>query len=269
MKNSFNLTLITVVALFLITSCDKKETQQMKPKAEKEITAEQMKNSSNPYDKEGELHNRFLDYFIAKTDVKNEMNRDKVYVIYEGFHKENKLEFGDKESSGFGDLMDAYSELSIGGPYIDLDICKQFPALCNITGTGPYNPLEILIPSDGTTSTERTLTYIKQIAGEEAKVLRNEELEDDQKKALLNYYAVARYSSAYWHNVANIQKSKSGWYDSFSQGDVAALCHTCDVVGADAAGAAVGALVGGPIGAGVGAGVASGAAVLEKLWNWW
>lgn len=262
MKNLFNLTLIT---LFLITSCDKKEAQQIKPKTEKEITAEQMKNSNNPYDKEGELHNKFLDYFIAKADGEKEMNRDKLFVIYEGFHNENKLEFGDEGNRGFSSLMDAFSELGIGGPYLELDICKKYPAICNITGTGPYNPVEILAPTDGTTSTERTLSYIKEIAGEEAKILRDEKVEDEQKKALLNYYAVARHSAAYWHNVINVQKSKSAWYDSFSQGeaDVAAI----DIIVADAVGAGIGVAVAG-VGVGPGAGIASSAAALYNLWKW-
>lgn len=261
MKNLFNLTLSAVIALFLITSCDKKETAQIKPKAEKEITVEQIKNSKNPYDKEGEIHNKFLDYFIAKTNGKNDMNREKVYVIYESFHKESKIEFGDEERKSFGPLMDALSELSIGGPYIDLNICKRFPALCNLTGTGPYNPSETLAPTDGTTSTERTVAYIKQLAELEAKVLNNEVLKDDQKKDLLSYYAVARYSSAYWHNVANIQKSKSGWYDSFSEANAVAPCHTCDVVQADANGSTVAG--------GIGAAIASAAVVIEKTWSWW
>ncbi len=259
MKNLFNLTLSAVIALTLITSC-KKETATSDPKAEKEITSAQMKNSSNPYDKEGELHNKFLDYFITKADLKKDINRDKIFVIYEGFHNENKMVFGDVQIREFGIFMDSFSQLNIGGPYKNLNLCKQYPALCNVTGTGPYNPLEMLIPTDATTSTDRTLAYIKAIAEEEAKVLRNDKLEDEVKKDLLHYYTVARHSSAYWHNVAKIQKSKSGWHDSFTQGEVAALCHVCDVVGADAAG--------GAIGGGIGAGVASGAAVVEKLINW-
>ncbi|SFC59007.1 hypothetical protein SAMN05421747_115100 [Parapedobacter composti] len=272
MKNLLNTIAIALISLFIFTSCDKADDIPMEKK-EREISNTQMQNPKNPYDKEGEQHNAFLDYFIAKADGSKEMNREKMLKIYADFYASQKMEFGDEQIAGYGELFDAYSEMNIGVPSSNFppQFCRWFPVICDIltpSPTFPYPlPLGLLNEDNGGTSTDRTLTFIDAVKENEAKILADKELSEEQQKALLNQHAIARYSSGYWHNVSAIQQGKSGYYEAFQEAHAAKVCHTCDVVGADAAGAAVGALVGG-VGAGPGAGIASGAALLEKAWNW-
>ena len=84
---------------------------------------------------------------------------------------------------------------------------------------------------------------------------------------MLVQLSVARHSAGYWHNVVNIQKEKSPYYNDWINVDAQlADCKLCDVVGADAVGGLVGSL-GGPAGAAGGAAVASAASVLD-FWPW-
>ncbi|WP_196937443.1 hypothetical protein [Sphingobacterium pedocola] len=272
MKTLQNLILIALLSTFTLTSCQKDEIPGSKVE-EREISTKQMQNGKNPYDEQGVLHNAFLDHFIAKADGKKEMNPDKMLSIYASFYAANKMEFGDEQIAGYQKLFNAYGELKIGRPVppFPLNFCRLFPAICDILTPSPTFPFALptglLNGQNGDSSTERTLKFIEAVKMTEANILADKELSEDHKKVLLNQHAIARYSAGYWHNVSAIQKGKSGYYDDFQDADIAALCHVCDVVGADAAGAAVGALVGG-VGAGPGAGIASGAAVLEKAWNW-
>lgn len=272
MKNLLNTIAVALIALFMFTSCDKTDEMPVEQQ-EREISNAQMQNSKNPYDKEGELHNAFLDYFIAKADGRKEMNREKMLKIYADFYASQKMEFGEEQIAGYEELFDAYSEMNIGvpSPNFPPQFCRWFPVICDIltpSPTFPYLlPLGLLNENNGGTSTDRALKFIDVVKENEVKIMASKELSEEQKKALLNQHAIARYSAGYWHNVSAIQQNNSGYYDAFQEADAAKVCHTCDVVGADAAGAAVGALVGG-VGAGPGAGIASGAALLEKAWNW-
>lgn len=272
MKNLLNTIAIALIALFMFTSCDKTDEMPVEQQ-EREISNAQMQNSKNPYDKEGELHNAFLDYFIAKADGRKEMNREKMLVIYTDFYTAQKMEFGEEQIAGYQQLFDIYAEMNEGERHWSFppQLCRWFPALCFVLTPSPtfphLLPVGLLEEGNGATSTERTLKFIDAVKENEANILADKELSEEQRKALLNQHAIARYSSGYWHNVSAIQQGKSGYYEAFQEADAAKVCHTCDVVGADAAGAAVGALVGG-VGAGPGAGIASGAALLEKAWNW-
>jgi len=272
MKTLQNLIVIALFTTMSLTSCQKEEVL-IPTKEEKEISNTQMKNAKNPYDDQGSLHNDFLDHFIAASDGKKEINPEKMLSIYKSFYAKNKMEFGEEQSASYRKIFEVYGEMKIGRPVptLPLNLCRLFPAICDIltpSPTFPFGlPVTILGDKNTSTSTERTLKFIEAVKALEAKVIADKGLSADHKKALLHQQAIARYSAGYWHNVQHIQQSQSGYYTDFQAGDVAALCHVCDVVGADAAGAAVGALVGG-VGAGPGAGIASGAAVLEKAWRW-
>lgn len=279
LRKIFSLTFIALFSVVLLASCAdiNSETNTDEPK-EREITAQQMRNSESPYDEEGAMHNKFLDYFVEATAEDTAITQQRATIVIENFYADNDMEFTGEHSQGYSQLFEAYTELGLGlpGPIFPTptdELCRWFPVLCDIFNpTGPFIPFalqtDILNEENGGTSTERTLNFIETTKKQEARVMASTELEDEHKNALLAQYAVARYSAAYWHNAEFIQQEKNGYYDSIIEADaVAQACNTCDVVGADAGGAAVGALIGGPVGAGIGAGVASAAAIIE-IWFW-
>lgn len=264
--------MFAIFGAVLFTSCEKNTDVQPEERVEKEISLAQMSYAKNQYDQQGVLHNAFLDHL--ESSLEKNLNQEGLLNLYNEFYVAQKMEFGEEERAGLTKYMDTYSEMRIGGPFptIPLNICRWIPVICDILNpspTFPYTiPLNILNSDNGGTSTERTTKFIESLKVNEDKIMSDESLSDDHRKALLNQHAIARFSAGYWHNVNAIQKGKSGYYDYFQEADVAKICHTCDVVGADAAGAALGALVGG-VGAGPGAGVASGIAVAEKIYRWW
>ncbi len=273
MKTLQNLMSVLLISALSFTSCNKAEDVELIQKVEVEVTTKQMQNEKNPHDQEGALHNSYLDFFAKKMDGKKEMNQDKLLKLYSEFYASQKMDFGDEQINGYKKLFEAYDMMAIGRPLpvLPTNLCRWFPAICDLFSPSPTFPFGLptglLNEDNGGTSTERTLKFIEQIKANETKLLADKSLTEEKREALLSQHAVARYSAGYWHNVNAIQKSKSPYFETFQEADVQALCHTCDVVGADAAGAAVGALVGG-VGAGPGAAVASGAAVLEKAWKW-
>jgi hypothetical protein len=283
LREVFKLTFIALFSVVILASCSDINSgiDEEEPK-ETEITAEQMRNSESPYDEEGAMHNKFLDYFVEATAEDTAITQERAAIVIEEFYADNDMEFTGEHMQGYGQLFEAYTELGMGSPRMIFpsptdELCRWFPVLCDIFNpTGPFIPFalqtDILNGENGGTSTERTLRFIETTKKQEAQVMASSELGDEHKNALLAQYAVARYSAAYWHNAEFIQQEKNGYYDSIidadSDGDAVELaCNTCDVVGADAGGAAVGALIGGPVGAGVGAGVASAAAIIE-IWFW-
>ena len=280
LRKLFSLTLIALFSVVIFASCSdiNSSTNIEKPK-EREVTVEQMSNPESPYDKEGAMHNKFLDYFAEATAKDTAITQERTAIVIEEFYADNDMEFTDEHMQGYRQLFEAYTELGMGSPRVIFpspsdDLCRWFPVLCDILNpTGPFIPFalqtDILNEENGGTSTERTLRFIETTKKQEAQVLASKELKDEHKNALLSQYAIARYSAAYWHNAEFIQKEENGYYDSIIEADAIALaCGTCDVVEADAAGAVVGSLVPG-VGTGAGAGVASAAAALEKLWEWW
>lgn len=258
MKKIINVTLSTIVALALITSCKKEEGIKIAAEKEVEISTKKMANDKNPYDNSGALHNEYLDFFIKRINTSEEINLDKTLLLTEEFYREKKMDFGSEAKERYTTMFDTYAESQeIGRPIIGW-LCKLFPELCEYLKPVLFS---ILDPSHGGTSTDRTLKFIEAIKAQEEIVMNTEQLEREDVEILLNYYAVARYSAGYWHNVAYVQKEKSAWHGPFTEAQVEARCHTCDVVKGDADGATVA----GP----VGAGVASAAIVLEKIWRWW
>lgn len=261
MKNLFNITLSTMVALFFMTSCSKDEEVKVSPTKEFKISNEEMANEKNPYDKSGAIHNEYLDFFIKNVKTSEEVGLEKTLLITEQFHKENKMEYGDVEREKYFTLFETYAEAQkTGGPVIEW-ICKTYPKICEFINPSPFNPFTLLNASNGGTSTDRTLKFIEEIKAKEAKILSERNLEGENLERVLNYFAVARYSAGYWHNVAYVQKERSPWYETISEPNQAKPCHTCDIVKADADGATVA----GP----VGAGIASAAVALEKWWRGW
>lgn len=269
MKNLQHIILLALFSTLFLASCDESGlSTQPAESQEREISATEMAHQENPYDKQGAIHNEFLDYFITHRDTSEVINPEKMLAIYKGFYASKNMEFGDKQIAGYRELFHTYGEIaSIGGPYTEF-LCEEFPFICDILTPSPTIPLPVglLDEDNGGTSTERTLQFIKAVKTNENKISSDKDLTEEQKKVLLTQHAVARYSAGYWHNVWAIQKDESGYYGPFQEIEAAQVCGTCDVVGADAAGAAVGALVGG-VGAGPGAAVASAAAVIEK-WFW-
>lgn len=284
LREIFKLTFIALFSVVLLASCtDINSGNDKEEPKETEITAEQMRNSESPYDEEGAMHNKFLDYFVEATAEDTAITQERAAIVIEEFYADNEMEFTGEQMQGYGQLFEAYTDLGMGMgspgmtfPSPTDELCRLFPVLCDILNpTGPFIPFalqtDILNEENGGTSTERTLRFIETTKKQEAQVMASSELGDEHKNALLSQYAIARYSAAYWHNAEFIQQEESGYYDSIvdadSDGDALA-CGTCDVVEADAAGAVVGSLVPG-VGTGAGAGVASAAAALEKLWEWW
>lgn len=271
MKNLLKITLTAAVGLLLMSSCKKEEAITL-TETEKEITATEMANPENPYDNEGKIHNRFLEYFITNVGDANKIDQDRLNMIYEGFATANKMQYGQDETGHFNELVGMYVKLKAGKPDFIENASKQYPDWRELlNSTGPYNPNQIASPRDpasGLPTGKRMRMYIQDVKNEETNILKNKELNDEQKAVYLKYFSVARHSAGYWNNVINIEKEKSPYYKSImdAQNQPAALCATCDIIGADASGAVVGAIFGGPVGAGVGAGIASAAAAIEIFW---
>ncbi len=269
MKNLLKTTMGAAVVLLLVSSCKKEEKLQID--TEKEITSAEMQNKANPYDNEGVMHNKFLDYFAANAGDLKKVNKDKAQQIFQGFMTSNKMQYGDEESGALNEVIGMYAKLGAGSPKFINNIAAQYPDWRELLkSTGPYNPNQIVDPRDaasGLPTGKRMHSYIKDVKDEESTILNNSKLSDEQKAVSLKYYAIARHSAAYWSNVINVQKEKSPYYRLImdAQAEPSRLCVTCDVIGSDAAGAVVGAIFGGPVGAGVGAGVASVASILEYV----
>lgn len=272
MNKFFSITLTALFGILLLISCDSVNNDNKKDQPEeREILASQIENPDNPFDKEGAIHNDFLDYFGQATAEDTVLDQESILKVIREYYAQNEQEFGEEETAAFARLFEGYGELGIAGPIFPRpsDIfCRWFPQLCDIFNpSGPFIPFALktgsLNPENGSTSTERTLQFAKEVKELETKLLESEEIDGNAKEALLAQYAIARYSAMYWHNVST-QQVKGGYTEEFAEAQAAATCHTCDVVTADAAGAALGSIIPG-IGTGVGAGVASAAAVIEKI----
>lgn len=278
-KNIFKVTLVALCGMLMFISCDDiNSSTEKEPPAEKAITAQQMQNDKNPFDNEGVMHNKFLDYIGKEMADDTTRSIDRLNMIIERFYTQNNMEFTREDMQMYSTVFDVFKELNIGGPvqeypFVELaeSLCSQYPEVCDLLSpTGPYNPYEapsdILQENEETTSTERTLKFIDSTKEIETKLMRDKTLEDLQKNAILAKLSVARHSAGYWHNASYIQKGDNPYFEDWL--DVQKLaCGTCDVIQTDAAGAAIGGLFGGLPGAGIVGGVASAAAVVE-IWFW-
>lgn len=263
MKKVFNIALSSVFALLLMTSCDKEETKII-PEQEKEISSKEMAYEKNPYDKEGVIHNDFLNYFIKNLESPKELNADELLNLVQSYFKENKMEFGEEEQSNYFKVIQGYSDLQIGIAPIANNLCKYFPYICDLLKPSPFNPvpsMNFFKNPNGGTSTSHTLSFITDVKKEEDKVMADEKMNDEDKRILLSYYTVARHSAGYWHNVKSVQKESSLWSKHVNTTDPAALK---DVIAADAAGTAIGTFVGGPGLGSVLGGIASAIAYINR-----
>lgn len=255
------ITLLVLFSSLMFVSCDESSLSSGPEQSpEEKILAKQMAYDKNPYDKEGAMHNEFLDYFITHKDSTKEL-----LDIYAKFYHSKDMEFGDEQMAAYRELFQTYRQIpSIGGPYTET-FCEKYPRFCDILTPSPTFPIPIALlgENNGDTSTERTLQFIKAVKTNENQIIADKGLSDRQRKALLTQHAVARYSAGYWHNVTAIQKEESGYYGPFQKSEAALI----DVVAADELGAIVGGIIGGPAGAGYGAASFSIAAVLENFWS--
>lgn len=271
MNKFFSFTLTALFGILLLISCDSVNNDKKDQPEEREITASQIENPDNPFDKEGAIHNDFLDYFGEATAADTALNQEQILEVIREYYARSEQEFGEEQAAAYARLFESYGELGIAGPIFPRpsDIfCRWFPQLCDIFNpSGPFIPFALktgsMNPENGGTSTERTLKFAEEVKALEGKLLDSEEIDGSAKEALLAQYAIARYSAMYWHNVST-QQVKSVYTEEFVEAEAAAVCHTCDVVTADAAGGALGSVIPG-VGTGVGAGVASAAAILEKI----
>lgn len=270
MKNTIKLGTF-LLSLFILTACSKNEDTKISS-TEQEITTSQIENKANKLDYVGELHNKMMDYFATNVDKSNnKLNIEDFVNVYTKFARENKINFDDEQRMN---VINSYNQMRemMGAQQslanIQPEMCKRFPALCNLTGTGPYNPNPINFLSEGSgNSYQSTLNYIAAIKDIEDKVLKSKEINDKDLEAILSFYSVARHSAAYWHNVEFVQKEKSYWYNKeVAEAAKVRPCVNCNVVNADIAGAVVGSL-GGPIGSLGGAAVFS-IAAKNFGWRW-
>ncbi|RAV30541.1 hypothetical protein [Sinomicrobium soli] len=255
MKKSFLKTaLITCTVLTGMISCDNVEEDLIpEQEEEREITAQEMRNEKNPYDKQGILHNELLDYYIEHTDDVKDITPDRWIVITKAFYDSKKMDFEAVNIENYKENLHLYEKAAMNSSDLSFDLCKYVPILCDGGSTGPYDPTPAFpgpfFSDDGnadndSTHTNRVVEYLRAVRAEEDKILANTKLSDEERIALLNYTAVARHSAGYWHNVMHVQKSKNNWYGYAIQSEAAARpCLACDAIYADALGTAVGTVL--------------------------
>ncbi len=264
---SFQKSLAATLALCLglsFTQCNKVDDL---PEKEKAITNAQMSNPDNPFDHEGLAHNDFLDFFIVNAELDQpEWNREDWFAILETYHAANGQAFTREYQAYYNEFFNVYQESEAfpctNFPY---NLCYCLPWLCDIFKPDlPKLPFTLPDPKGGTTEYERNLAFIGELKFLESELLKNETIDSGLRDIYLKYYCNARYSAGYWHNVINVEQGQSKWYEHLDL-DSGRQCVSCEIVEADAAGAAVGALIAGPPGALAGAAAASAAAALEHL----
>jgi len=255
MKNLIKTSIAALLVFAMVTSCKKDQNGDVS--MERQLTEKEMANEKNQFDKVGQQHNAYLDFFAKNSGDASVENLIKVSAE---FYKDDK---NDETTATLRASGEIYAQVqqeiqAIGGPYRPLDLCKRFPILCDIFKPfpGPYIPFDILNSSTGT-STDRTLKFIAEVKNMEAKVMETD-MEASDKAVILGYYSTARHSAAYWHN--NLIASKNNpWYNPERAAQFAK--YPKDIIGADADGATIGGILGtgfGPWGTVIG-GVVGGA----------
>lgn len=234
---------------------------------EKAISTMQMSNPANPFDADGVAHNDFLDFFIANADLsQSEWDRDDWFAILESYHGSRGQAFTTEFQDYYDQFINVYKEAyTIPCPNWPRSICQCLPWLCDIIILDlPFLPLTAPDPNSDVTEYERNLAFIEEVKILESQVLEDDSLSMATRDVYLKYYAVARYSAGYWHNVINVEQELNPWFEylDLSGGRESELN---DILAADAAGAAIGALLGGPPGALAGAAAASAGAALEHI----
>ncbi len=256
MKKLMNFSCVAILLFTLATSCTK-DKNAPKPVAEanRSITAEQMANPQNPFDRQGVIHNEFLDFYIQNTDPGQKLTQKEAVSLFQKFSEENQLEGTQKNKEAFLVVYQGSQErIKIGGLFDDF-LCKYFPALCRIInhpGPGPTFPGPIFLNgldmSNKTTARKNVMSFIKQIKTTEGNIVNSKKGRQYSKADTIQllYCAIARYSSAYWYNAAYVQTENNPWIGTLPEAQLAEFCWGC-IIEADATGAAVGYALGGPI----------------------
>jgi hypothetical protein len=275
MKKSIK-NLSAVVIALLFTGCQ--EVVKPDPINLRQISNEEIENKENPYDEVGKIHNQYLDYFgerLPQLREDGQITRDEIISVTIGFHKDvlNK-NLNQKDLIPLLEvyaIMERENKKGTPKPVFLRDICKWIPSFCDTWQFPlPELPFNFLISSEPSNKNDweearkNIIFSIENLKSYEQKSLKT--LKGENLKLALEVSAVARYSSIYWYNVRYAFDSTHPWTDAV-QGEPAAICVTCDILGGDAAGAAVGALVGG-VGAGPGAAVGSAAVAGEAFIRW-
>lgn len=273
-KRHFKFSLGIFCGLLLFISCDDiNSSTEKEPPVEQEITVQQMQNKNNPFDQQGVVHNEFLDYFGNQAAEDTAISERQLLSLLSQFYEKKGREFGDERNQFYLRFFDALQEMNIGGPVSEFpnlatSICEQYPDICDVLNAKEeYQPyqvqIQLLNEDNEGSATEKVLKFIATTIEQETMLMRDKNIEDGVKNAILSQLSVARFSASYWHNMLYIQKDKNplykGWIDADSKLEYR---QYGDVVRADAVGALVGS-VGGPVSSLGGAAIASAASYFD------
>lgn len=246
---------IAFVSSMLLFSCSDDDKIDINP--ERVITNKETRNDQNDQDSFGQYHNDYLDFFIARDDFQDGVNRDYLLQITREFYALNDLPYNADESDKIFNKLNDFDRNRISMDDVLSNqvstICEYIPILCDF-GPGPFNPYpfpDFNLMSSGN-NTDKVLDFIERAKTLENEIIRSDKFSEEQKMIILQYNAVARYSHQYWHN-QEILGNESPWADYIEDDIIELACDTCkeDVKGA-IVGAGFGAVVGG-VGAGPGA----------------
>lgn len=213
---SLTLFTIGIIFTFIFSSCGLIGSDSDEIRTERLISNEETQNLQNEHDEFGKLHNDFLDFLIAREEFKEEdleeiISRDYLHQITREFYAQNDLVYNRDEIERSFNVL---NRLETNG--IDLDaiisnqqstLCEYVPVLCDLD-SGPFNPYpfpEFTYMATGN-NTDKVLDFIKRTRRSENEIVQSDEYSDEQKVIILQYHAVARYSSQYWHNQDHNEK---------------------------------------------------------------
>lgn len=253
---------IAFVSIMLLFSCSDDDKTDINP--ERVITNGETRNDQNNQDSFGQHHNDFLDFFIARDDFQDGVNRDYLLQVTSEFYALNDLTYNaDLNNEIFkklGDFdRDGISMDDILSNQVST-ICEYIPVLCDFGGPGPFLPYpfpDFNFMSSGN-NTDKVLDFIERAKTLENEIINSDRFSEEQKMIILQYNAVARYSHQYWHN-QEVLGNESPWADYIEDDIIDLACNTCK---ADVRGAVIGAGFGAvAVGVGAGPGAITGAAL--------
>jgi DNA-directed RNA polymerase subunit F len=265
MKTLLNVLAITLLVLF--SSCENEEIKDLVETPQR-LSTLSVENSDNKLDDVGRQHNEALAFILEKKENQYQSKKlaqgELVEIVME-YISGKQIEI---DAKTVANMVSHYFEILATGSPITLsriDICKIYPYICN-PGPGPYNPFptfptfETSVMTDNhVTNYKNAMDQITAIKAYEANVTKDASLEDEARNGALSYAATYRYSTQFWYNAGNLDDLPMGQESSASP------CKSCDVIQADAAGAAVGSLFG-PGGAIIG-GVLASAVAYDEIYG--
>lgn len=193
--------LLFLVSFFMACNNDDLKDGALEPDAtnpltERVIKNEEIEHRSNEMDNAGLFHNQFIDRAVEKGDFSKETLRE----VTKEFLAEKKVDA--QEANEILKQFDRIYEQAaaeapeIGGPVTEF-LCDKYPWICEIRL--PPIPFDILKLEEGS-MTDRNLDFIKELQQIEEKTMNTGGIDPKEKEMALGMFAVARYSSAYWHN---------------------------------------------------------------------